>query len=60
MLQHGSVVVLASLHGEARSGVRLAALVARNHLDLAVVTVLALGNVQVPHAVVDQLVTAAL
>ena len=60
MLQNGSVVVLPALDGQCGGGVCLAALVPCDHLDLAVVPVLALGDVQVPHTVVDQLVTASL
>ncbi len=41
-------------------GVGLAALVPGDDLDLSGVDVAALGNVEVPHAVVDQLVLASL
>ena len=60
MLEDGAVVVPPPLAGEGGGGVGLAALVPGDHLDLAAVPVLALGDVQVPHTVVDQLVTASL
>ena len=60
MLENGTVVVLATFDSEGGGGVGLAALVPRDDLNLAVVSVLALGDVQMPHAVVDQLVSASL
>ena len=55
-----SVVILPPGHLESGAGVGLPALVPGDHLDLAAVPVLALGDVQVPHAVIDQLVAASL
>ena len=55
-----SVVVLPPGHLERGAGVGLPALVPGDHLDLASVPVLTLGYVQVPHAVIDQLVAASL
>ena len=55
-----SVVVLPPGHLERGAGVGLPALVPGDHLDLASVPVLTLGDVQVPHAVIDQLVAASL
>ena len=60
MLEDGAVVVPPPFAGEGGGGVGLAALVPGDHLNLAAVPVLALGDVQVPHAVVDQLVAASL
>ena len=60
MLEDGAVVVPPPLAGEGGGGVGFAALVPGDHLNLATVPVLALGDVQVPHTVVDQLVTASL
>ena len=60
VLEDRSVVVLPPGHLEARVGVGLSALVPGDDLDLAAVSVLALGDVQVPHAVIDQLVAASL
>ena len=60
MFEDRSVVVLPPGHLESGAGVRLPALVPSDDLDLAAVPVLALGDVQVPHSVVDELVTASL
>ena len=60
VLQYRSVVIPSALHGQRRCRVALAALVPGDHFDLAVVPVLTLRDVQVPHTVVDQLVTASL
>ena len=60
VFEDGSVVVLPPGHLEARVGVGLSALVPGDDLDLAAVSVLALGDVQMPHAVIDQLVAASL
>ena len=60
MFEDRSVVILPPGHLESGAGVGLPALVPGDHLDLAAVPVLALGDVQVPHAVVDQLVSASL
>merc|ERR1712213_296591 len=45
---------------EGGGGIRLSALVPRNPLDFTAVPVLAFGDVQVPHAVIDQLVSASI
>ena len=60
MPEDGSVVVLPGGDLQGGGGVSLAALVPGNDLDLAGVDVTALGDVEVPHAVVDQLMFAAL
>ena len=60
MFEDRSVVVLPPVDLESGAGVGLSALVPGDDLDLAAVSVLALGDVQVPHAVVDQLVSASL
>ena len=60
VLEDRSVVVLPPVDLESGAGVGLPALVPGDHLDLASVPVLTLGDVQVPHTVVDQLVTAPL
>ncbi len=60
MSEDWSVVVLSGGDLQGGGGVSLAALVPGDDLDLAGVDVTALGNVEVPHAVVDQLMFAAL
>ena len=55
-----SVVILPPGNLESGAGVGLPALVPGDHLDLPPVPVLALGDVEVPHTVVDQLVAAPL
>ena len=60
MLEHRSVVVPPRGDCEGGGGVGLSALVAGDHLDLSAVRVATLGNVKVPHAVIDQLVSASL
>ena len=60
MFEDRSVVVFPPGHLEGGAGVGLPALVPGDHLDLAAVPVLALGDVQVPHAVIDQLVATSL
>ena len=60
MFEDRSVVILPPGNLESGAGVGLPALVPGDDLDLAAVSVLALGDVQVPHAVIDQLVAAAL
>ncbi len=60
VLEDGPVVISPGRDGERGAGVGLAARVARDHLDLARVGVAASRDVQVPHAVVQQLVSAAL
>jgi hypothetical protein len=55
-----SVVILPGGDLQGGGGVSLAALVPGDDLNLAGVDVAALGDVEVPHAVVDQLVFAAL
>ena len=58
--EDGSVVVLPGGDLEGGGGVRLSALISSDHFNLSGVDVATLGNVKVPHAVVDQLVFAAL
>lgn len=60
MLEDGSVVVPPWRDGESCRGVGLSALVTGNDLDLAPVCVAALGDVKVPHAVVNELVSTSL
>ena len=60
MPEHGPVVVLPGRDVEGGGRVGLAARVAGDHLHLAGVGVAAAGDVEVPHAVVHQLVAAAL
>ena len=60
MPQNRSIIIFPPLDSEGGGGIRLAALVPRNHLDFAAVPVLAFRDVQVPHAVIDQLVSASL
>ena len=55
-----SVVILPPGHLESGAGVGLTTLVPGDDLNLATVPVLGLGDVEVPHAVVDQLVSASL
>ena len=60
MLQDRSVVILPPLDSKGGGGVGLPALVPGDHLDLASIPVLALRNVQVPHSIIDEFVTASL
>ena len=60
VFEDGSVVVLPPGHLEACAGVGLSALVPGYHLNLAPVSVLTLGDVKMPHSIIDQLVSASL
>ena len=60
MPQNRSIIIFPPLDSEGGGGIRLSALVPRNHLDFTAVPVLAFGDVQMPHAVIDQLVSASL
>ena len=60
MPEDGSVVVLTGGDLQGGGGVGLAALVPGDDLNLSGVEISALGDVEVPHAVVDQLVLASL
>ena len=55
-----SVVVLPPGDLESGAGIGLPALVPGDHLDLASVSVLTLRDFQVPHTVIDQLMSASL
>ena len=60
MLENRSVVILPPANLESGAGVGLATLIPRDHLDLAPVSVLTLGDVKMPHSIIDQLVSASL
>lgn len=60
MLEDRSVVILAPGNLESCAGVGLTTLVTSNNFNLAAISVLTLGDIQVPHAIIDQLVPAPL
>ena len=60
MSQNRSVVVLPPSDSQGCGGVGFSALISCNNFYLASISVLALGNVKMPHTIVDQLVTASL
>ena len=60
MFEDRSVVILAPGNLESCAGVGLTTLVTSNNLNLSAISVLTLGDIQVPHAIIDQLMTASL
>lgn len=60
MFEDRSVVILAPGNLESCAGVGLTTLVTSNNLNLSAISVLTLGDIQVPHAIIDQLVPAPL
>ena len=60
MPENRAVVIFPPLASKSCGGIGLATLVPCNHFNLSTVSVLALGDVKVPHPVIDQLVSASL
>ena len=60
MPENGSVVVLSGVDGKGGGCVGFTARVSGNDFDFATVNVATLGDVEMPHAVVNQLVFASL
>ena len=58
--ENGSVVVLSGVDGKGGGCVGFTARVSGNDFDFATVNVATLGDVEMPHAVVNQLVFASL
>ena len=60
MLENISVVILPPGDLEGGAGIGLTTLIPCNHLNFASIPVLTLGDVKMPHAIIDQLVSASL